>query len=316
MAPSLIELPVEIIEHIAQYLVPQNPSQYLHEYKTSSIFAFRLASAQLAAKSHHIFAKTYFNSRIYHGLESKLNQLASVARDHSFRQYIKSISLILLPAPGAIGLDTPLITGALNGLPNLERLDLLSTWKNNIPHCSTLSADLYLPHLTHLKIANIALSTNSLVQFLDRQRGISSLDLSTVRIVSGSFEDILLSAMAMPNLRIFALARRYEGREGMRRWTFPFPESHDLYSAEDVGKQWAEEEREVEMRLGSSAVTIRAASREGMREGIEILLAKYRDGVARSKEWVRGQLVDLSSFNRGEELHYSGGICSVALIPN
>lgn len=335
MAPCLVDLPTEIVESIASYLLPENPEKHLHEYKTSSIFSLRLASVQLAAKSQHVFAKTYFNCRIYHCIESKLERLALIARDRTFHSYLKSVSLILLPTPGALQLDNPIIIRALNGLPNLERLDLLTTWTDKLTECSIPSPELRLPRLTQLKVTNIGFDTTNLAHFLERHQAINWLDLNNVRIFSGSYDDILRAAWRIMNLRQFALSRRYEGPANLRRWTYPLPAMCDLYAAEETGRYWAEDD--FEMRLGSMGCTIRAASQERMRDGIEILLEKHKECTESSKAQVRGQLAQyFPSFSRTELQNmalaleaqrngaerkqdvqvYSSGICSIALIPH
>lgn len=264
-----------------------------------------------------------------------MERLALIAKDRTFHSYLQSVSLILLPTAGALQLDNPIIIQALNNLPNLERLDLLTTWIDKLTECSTLSTELHLLRLKKLKVTNIAFDTRNLARFLEQHQGISWLDLSNARIFSGSYDDILNAAWRMPGLRVFALSRGYEGRANLRRWTYPLPALCDLYAGKETGGCWAEED--FEMRLGSMSCTIRAASQERMRDGIKILFEKHGECAESSKAQVRGQLAqffpsfsrtelqnmalaleaEVNGAKRGEDLrlHYSG-ICSMALIPH
>lgn len=269
MSPNLVNLPTEIIENIALYLLPDNRSPYLHEYKTSSIFNFRLASAQLAIKSHHAFAKAYFSTRIYHGFSADLERLALVAKDASLRRYIKCATIILRPTGATTPAAEAALAAALNSLPHLKQLDLLAGWTER-PACSAhLPSALQLPRLTRLSLRNLAFDAADLARFLAAHPSLQALDLRDARALSGPLDAVLAAVLALPHLREAVLGRRAEGRSGGGRG--------DLYGAEDAGAFLAEEGLDV--RLGSAACRIVAASRERMRDGVAFVRRRHRECV-------------------------------------
>jgi len=335
MAPNLANLPAEIIEIITLYLLPEDETSYLHEYKTSSIFNFRLASAQLSIKSRHAFAKKYFSSRIYHGLLGELERLALVARNQSLHSYVKSITIILQHSSVGFQLQDSVVVEALSSLPNLERLDLLTTWTDRLSGCPTLNPDLHLPRLKRFYAGNVAFDIDDAVRLLEKHPSIVSFDLRDARPLSGSFEAFLNAASSMPNLRELALSRRLEGRDATRRLTYPFPERYDLYSAEEAGTYLVEQGLDV--RLGSTRCRIVASSWERMRDGVGFVLRKHYECMHTSNKQFLAQLSQVfpsfgaaesqnfsaalesqrsgASCQRNVQIHY-GGARSMALMPH
>jgi len=307
MAPNLANLPAEIIENIALYLLPDNRSPYLHEYKTSSIFNFRLASAQLAIKSHHAFAKAYFSTRIYHSSPADLARLSLVAQNTSLRNHIQSVTIILRPTAGPSAPQAAALAPALNGLPSLTQLALRAPWTAHPAASLRLPAGLHLPRLARLTLANVAFDAAPLARLLAAHPALQALDLRHARPLAGPLDAVLRAAAALPLLRMLALARCVGGA---------VTERGALYRAEDAGVFVAEEGLDV--RLGSAACSVVACSRERMREGVGFVLRRHRECVRAEARRMVERLAqgfagfgaaDWHGFEAAVETQWSGAGC-------
>ena len=268
MAPSLTDLPTEIIEKIAEHLQPDNDEVHLHLYKRVPIFNFRMANSQLAAKSERVFAMTYLSDRVVYGIDSKVNQVVQIAKHPRLNSYLKWVSLMFMPVavPGAIRLDDPLVTQALNGLPNIRRLDILTPYTPRLPECAKFGSDLHMPQLTQLTMRNVAVDTENVAAFMTKHDNISSVDLGAIRVHTGWYVDILNSARSLPRLHKFTLNRSTGRPCGFR--------------TANLGR-WNEDGYEI--RLERFVATVVAAEQVQMRHAMGILSKLYldsRDGSA------------------------------------
>jgi hypothetical protein len=264
MAPSLPDFPTEIVEEIADYLQPGNDEVHLHSYKCVPIFNFRMANKQLAAKSERVFAKTYFSDRVVHGIDTKINQVVQIAKHPMLNSYLKWVSLMFLPVtvPGAIRLNDPLITQALNELPKITQLDILTPYTFKPPECSKFSSDLHMPQLTQLIVRNIAVDSENLAAFMTKHDNLSSVDLGSVRLHSGWNVDILNSACKLPRLLKFIFSRS--------------PGRHNRYDKATLGC-WNEDGYEI--RLGITMATVVARDQVQMRHAMGVLSKLYLDSI-------------------------------------
>lgn len=264
MAPSLPDFPTEIIENIAGYLEPGNDEVHLHSYKCVPIFNFRMTNTQLAAKSERVFARTYFSDRVVHGVDTKINEVVQIAKHPRLNSYLKWVSLMFLPVtvPGAIRLNDPLVTQALNGLPKISRLDILTPHTPRLPECSKFGSDLHLPQLTRLTISNIAVDSENLAAFMTKHDNLKSVDLGSIRLHSGRHLDILNSARKLPKLRKFIL-NRSTGKRAM-------------YNTATLGC-WSEDSYEI--WLGSFNAIVAAAEQVQMHHALGVLLKLYSDSI-------------------------------------
>jgi hypothetical protein len=210
---------------------------------------------------------------VVHGIDTEIIQVVQLAKRPRLTSYLKWVSLIFLPVtvPGAIQLDDPLVTQALNGLPNINRLDVLTPYTWKLPACSKFSSDLHIPQLIQLTISNIAVDTENLAAFMMKHDNIRSVDLGAIRVYSGSYTDILDSAYRLPRLRKFIL-NRSSGRRV-------------CYDMTKLGS-WSGDDYEIS--LASFKATVVATEPVQMRHAISVLSKLYLKSVDRSA-------VDLSS---------------------
>lgn len=264
MAPPLTDFPTEIIETIAEHLRPGNDEVHLHFYKHVPIFNFRMANTQLAAKSERVFTRMYFRDRMVYGIDTKINQLIQISKHPRLKSYLKWVSLMFLPitVPGAIRLDDPPVTQALNGLPNLTRLDVLTSYTPKMPECSKFGSDLHMPQLTQLTISHIAVDSENLAAFIMKHDNITSANLGSIRLHSGWYVDILNSMRGLPRLRKFILNRSTDRRR--------YFDTANLGSWSDDG---------YEIRLESVNTTVVAVEQDQMLHAIGILSKLYLDSV-------------------------------------
>lgn len=263
-APTLVDLPVEIIEQIVEILFDY-PCQEDKDLKTP-LQNLRLSSAKLAAKTERLFCNKYFKSVSAIPGKDLFNLFLKLADHEIFRLYVKTAHINLKFGSSSEGkaVDSSgmsrYLEAAMGRFINLTDLTIIDL---NFQFQET-TIFFRFQYLGSLVLDDAVGNCEDFIDILRNHPTLEKVDFSRCTLWYGCWNDVLDTILLLPNLRHFELYKAREHVDGQGEFTV-------IYAS--TGEQIEQGKPDcLLISNGANYYTITAPDKHGMHESISYMM--------------------------------------------
>jgi len=266
MAPKCDDLPMEITEYIAEYLVEMKTGRKPKGGHKSPLLNFRATNTVVERKIRKVFASRYLRCCQFRIDKPSILVLEQIAKIAGLGDRIVLLELGDLIARPTMHLNGGRVGELVKSLPALKDLELSLEWWR-LASSFLYGLSMTLPHdtLSKFSLSKLQIDNRDLVRILQGQHALQHFSLYQVN-VRGSFKEVYATAGGLTELRFLDLLFVWVSKQALHFTDKEWP----------LSKNYSDST----MELTKLQAKLRATSHEEMRDALRKvqLIAAYAKG--------------------------------------